>query len=137
MEGVHHYKDLAPRHIVSQTIYQNMKKGKSVYLDITSIGDFEEQFPTVTSICKEHGIDLHAGKIPVVPGCHFLNGGILTDVNGQTSITGLYAIGEVACTGVHGANRLASNSLLEGLYFGDKLAESINRALITEWARKN
>ena len=66
-----------------------------------------------------------------MPGCHFLNGGIRTDLNGQTSITGLYAIGEAACTGVHGANRLASNSLLEGLYFGDKLAECINRAPIT------
>ena len=131
MEGVHPYKDLAPRHVVSQTIYQNMKKGKSVYLDITCIQDFESLFPTVTSICKEHGIDLHAGKIPVVPGCHFLNGGIITDLNGQTSIAGLYAIGEAACTGVHGANRLASNSLLEGLYFGDKLAECINGAPIT------
>ena len=131
MEGVHPYKDLAPRHVVSQTIYQNMKKGKSVYLDITSIQNFEAQFPTVTSICKEHGIDLHVGKLPVVPGCHFLNGGIRTDLNGQTSISGLYAIGEAACTGVHGANRLASNSLLEGLYFGDKLAEYINEAPIT------
>ena len=62
---------------------------------------------------------LQAGKIPVVPGCHFLMGGIVTDLNGQTTIPGLYAIGEAACTGVHGANRLASNSLLEGLFFGE------------------
>lgn len=128
MEGVHPYKDLAPRHVVSQTIYQMMKQGKSVYLDITPIKHFELQFPTVASLCKENGIDIHAGKIPVVPGCHFLMGGIRTDLNGQTSIPGLYAIGEVACTGVHGANRLASNSLLEGLYFGKKLADTINGA---------
>ncbi len=128
MEGVHPYKDLAPRHVVSQTIYKALKEGHTIYLDISSIDHFAEKFPTVASICVENGIDLESGKIPVVPGCHFLMGGIRTDANAQTTIPGLYAIGEVAYTGVHGANRLASNSLLEGLYFGNRLARYINES---------
>ncbi|MCQ6273542.1 L-aspartate oxidase [Bacillus sp. V3B] len=128
MENVHPYKDLAPRHVVSQTIYKTMKQGHSVYLDISSIEHFESYFPTVASICKAHGVDIESGKIPVVPGCHFLNGGICTDLSGRTTVPGLYAIGEVACTGVHGANRLASNSLLEGLFFGKNLANYINQS---------
>ena len=135
MDGVHPFKDLAPRHVVSQTIYQTMKKGKSVYLDISSIKNFESHFPTVASICKNNGVDIKKGKIPVVPGCHFLMGGIRTDLNGQTSIPGLYAIGEAACTGVHGANRLASNSLLEGLFFGERLADFINESPVTSHYR--
>ncbi len=135
MEDVHPYKDLAPRHVVSQTIYETVKKGKSVYLDISSIQNFESHFPTVASLCKENGVDLDSGKIPVVPGCHFLMGGIVTDLHGQTSIPGLYAVGEAACTGVHGANRLASNSLLEGLYFGEKLARYINNAPVVNQNR--
>ncbi|WP_338470382.1 L-aspartate oxidase [Niallia sp. XMNu-256] len=131
MEGVHPYKDLAPRHVVSQTIYQTMSKGKSVYLDISSIKNFQSYFPTVASLCRDHGIDINKGKIPVVPGSHFLMGGILTNLHGQTSVPGLYAIGEAACTGAHGANRLASNSLLEGLYFGKRLAQWINEAPVT------
>lgn len=126
MEGVYPYKDLAPRHVVSQEIYRTLKQGHTVYLDISAIENFEKKFPTVASICTEHGIDLNSGRIPVIPGCHFLMGGIRTDINAQTTIPGLYAIGEAACTGVHGANRLASNSLLEGLYFGSRLAEFIN-----------
>ncbi|WP_338451488.1 L-aspartate oxidase [Niallia oryzisoli] len=132
MEGVHPYKDLAPRHVVSQTIYNWLKKGHTVYLDISSIDDFEAHFPTVASICKENGIDVNNGKIPVVPGCHFLMGGIVTDLNGQTTIPQLYAIGEAACTGIHGANRLASNSLLEGLFFGKRLAAFINGSKVKE-----
>ncbi len=128
MEGVHPYKDLAPRHVVSQTIYNKLKEGHAVYLDISSLEDFESHFPTVASICKNNGIEVKSGKLPVVPGCHFLMGGIRTDLNGQTTIPGLYAIGEVACTGVHGANRLASNSLLEGLFFGNRLASFINQS---------
>ena len=129
MEGIHPYKDLAPRHVVSQTIYNTINKGHTVYLDISSIQDFEKHFPTVASICRDHGINLSDGKLPVVPGCHFLMGGIRTDLNGRTSIPGLYAIGEAACTGVHGANRLASNSLLEGLFFGSKVADYINHTI--------
>lgn len=126
MEGVHPYKDLAPRHVVSQKIYEYVKKGKDIYLDITKIPNFTKRFPTITANCLENGIDLSKGRIPVVPGSHFLMGGIKTDLIGRTSIEGLFAIGEAACTGLHGANRLASNSLLEGLYQGKKLSEWIN-----------
>ena len=126
MEGVHPLKDLAPRHIVSQTIFDYIEKGHEVFLDIRSMNDFEKRFPSVTAICQNNGVNLSEGRIPVVPGSHFLMGGIKTDLMGRTSINGLFAIGEAACTGLHGANRLASNSLLEGLYQGKKLAQWIN-----------
>lgn len=126
MDGIHPLGDLAPRHIVSQTIYHSMKNGADVFLDISAVEGFTNRFPTITALCKHHGVNLEKGLIPVVPGSHFLMGGIKTDLYGRTSINGLYAIGEAACTGVHGANRLASNSLLEGLFSGKKLAEWIN-----------
>jgi len=126
MEGVHPLRDLAPRHIVSQTIYEYLKMEKSIYLDISKIEKFTERFPTVSAICRESGVDLESGRLPVAPGSHFLMGGVKTDRIGRTNITGLYAIGEVACTGVHGANRLASNSLLEGLVYGRRLGNWLN-----------
>ncbi|TYS51302.1 L-aspartate oxidase [Bacillus infantis] len=125
MENVHPMKDLAPRHIVSQTIFEYINSGTDIFLDITSIGNFASRFPTITEMCRENGISLKRGLLPVIPGSHFLMGGIRTDLEGRTSVSGLYAIGEAACTGVHGANRLASNSLLEGLYFGRQLARYI------------
>ncbi len=129
MQGVHPLKDLAPRHIVSQTIFNAIEKGRDVFLDIKSIQNFQQRFPSITAICEANHIQIADGKIPVVPGCHFLMGGIKTDVIGCTSINGLFAIGEAACTGLHGANRLASNSILEGLYQGKKLARWINTSL--------
>ncbi|MCA1012457.1 L-aspartate oxidase [Halobacillus halophilus] len=126
MENVHPLKDLAPRHIVAQNIYNYLRKGQSVYLDIRSIRDFQMKFPTVSALCEDHGIDLSKGLIPVAPGAHFVMGGVQTDPVGQTTVDGLYALGETACTGVHGANRLASNSLLEALTFGKRLARHIN-----------
>ncbi|SEA83407.1 L-aspartate oxidase [Thalassobacillus cyri] len=126
MKGVHPLEDLAPRHIVAQTIYNHIQQGREVFLDITCIDNFTRKFPTVTRLCEKHGIAVEEGKIPVAPGCHFLMGGIRTDDVGGTTVKGLYAIGEVACTGVHGANRLASNSLLEGLVYGKRLAQHIN-----------
>lgn len=123
MENVHSYEDLAPRHIVSQTIYQYLSNGETVYLDISMITNFQTRFPSITKMCIEHGIDLQKGLLPVAPGSHFLMGGIDTDLFGRTSVNNLYAIGEAACTGFHGANRLASNSLLEGLYMGNNLAK--------------
>ncbi|MCM2531522.1 L-aspartate oxidase [Neobacillus pocheonensis] len=128
MDGVHPYKDLAPRHVVSQTIYEYLKNGKKVFLDISKIENFHKRFPSITFLCEENGIHLSEGRLPVAPGCHFLMGGIKTDLFGSTSIDGLFAIGEAACTGLHGANRLASNSLLEGLFQGKKLSEWINSA---------
>lgn len=127
MEGVHPLKDLGPRHVVSQKIYEYLKKGKNVYLDISKIENFQQRFPSITAICKENGFQLSAGRIPVAPGSHFLMGGIKTDLAGRTSINGLFALGEAACTGLHGANRLASNSLLEGLFQGKKLSTWINK----------
>ncbi|GAB2570706.1 L-aspartate oxidase [Gracilibacillus alcaliphilus] len=127
MRDVHPLSDLAPRHIVSQTIYQSLSRGEQVYLDITHVKNFTARFPTIAQLCRKNHIDLTSKQIPVVPGSHFLMGGIKTDVIGQSSLPGLYALGETACTGVHGANRLASNSLLEGLFAGKKLAEWLNK----------
>jgi L-aspartate oxidase len=126
MEGVHPLRDLAPRHIVSQRIYDYLKEGIQIYLDISSIPNFADRFPTISELCSDQGVAIGKGLIPVVPGSHFLMGGISTDLKGRTSIPGLYAIGEVACTGIHGANRLASNSLLEGMFIGSRLAEWLN-----------
>ncbi|TFD99564.1 L-aspartate oxidase [Jeotgalibacillus sp. R-1-5s-1] len=127
MHGIHPLEDLAPRHIVSQTMFDLIKSGQHVYLDITKIDQFETRFPSITALCAKNGIRISEGRLPVAPGSHFLMGGIKTDLKGQTTIDGLYAIGEAACTGFHGANRLASNSLLEGLFQGKRLAEWINR----------
>ncbi|MCA1056297.1 L-aspartate oxidase [Rossellomorea aquimaris] len=122
MEGVHSQLELAPRHIVAEKINSERLAGREVFLDITPVKAFETKFPSITRMCEQHGISLAMGKIPVSPGCHFTMGGVVTDEYGRTSVKGLYAIGEVACTGLHGANRLASNSLLEGLVYGERLA---------------
>ncbi|MFF2447699.1 L-aspartate oxidase [Neobacillus sp. NPDC058068] len=128
MEGVHPLKDLAPRHLVSQRIYEFLRNGDNIFLDISKINGFTKRFPSITSLCETNGIRLTAGRIPVAPGSHFLMGGIKTDLIGRTTIDGLFAIGEASCTGLHGANRLASNSLLEGLYQGGELAKWLNNA---------
>ncbi|OLN23476.1 L-aspartate oxidase [Domibacillus antri] len=122
MRGVHPMEDLAPRHITAFEIYKALKKGRNVFLDVSMINDFQERFPTISALCLENGIDLKEGLIPVAPGSHFLMGGVKADSYGRTSIARLYAAGETACTGVHGANRLASNSLLEGIAFGKRMA---------------
>lgn len=126
MDDKHPLGDLAPRHVVAKEIYKERTAGNEVFLDITMITDFNSKFPTVSKLCEMAGVSLAKGKIPVAPGCHFLMGGIAVNQVGETSINGLFAIGETAATGVHGANRLASNSLLEGLYFGKKLADYLN-----------
>ncbi|MCG7334742.1 L-aspartate oxidase [Sporosarcina sp. ACRSM] len=130
MEDVHPLGDLAPRHIVAGEIFRKKSMGRDVYLDISMINAFEEKFPTITAICQAQAISIEDGKIPVAPGCHFLMGGIAVDTVGRTSVEGLYAIGETAATGVHGANRLASNSLLEGLHYGKKLAAYLNEQML-------
>ena len=132
MEGIHPLGDLAPRHIVSQIIYDYLRQGIEVFLDISKVHEFPNRFPNITAMCVNNGVDLKEGKIPIAPGSHFLMGGIKTDLIGGTSLHGLYAIGEVACTGIHGANRLASNSLLEGLYMGAGLAEWVNSQPVEE-----
>ncbi|MFS0863791.1 L-aspartate oxidase [Fredinandcohnia sp. 179-A 10B2 NHS] len=125
MNGKHPLLDLAPRDIVSRQLFTEMLAGRKIYLDVSMINDFHRRFPTITSLCLENGVALERGLIPVIPGAHFSMGGIKTDIKGRTSIPGLYAVGEVACTGVHGANRLASNSLLEGIVFGNLVADDI------------
>jgi L-aspartate oxidase len=123
MQGVHEMEDLAPRDIVSREIYQRLLQKERVFLDISMITHFEKRFPAITELCHRHDISVEEGLIPVVPGAHFHMGGIKTNQHGETSISRLYAVGEVACQGVHGANRLASNSLLEGLVYGSRLGE--------------
>lgn len=125
MRGVHPQEDLAPRDVVSREINRAVLNGEQIFLNISMIKEFKKRFPTITKLCEENGIDLTLGKIPVVPGAHFHMGGVEVNQQGQTSVEHLYAIGEVACTGVHGANRLASNSLLEGIVFANELAEHL------------
>ncbi|OLO36472.1 L-aspartate oxidase [Alkalihalophilus pseudofirmus] len=125
MEGKHELGDLAPRDVVARVIFQRILKNKKVFLDIRSIHDFQKKFPSVSSLCVKAGIQLENGLIPIAPGAHFMMGGVETNAQGKTSLDRLYAIGEVANTGVHGANRLASNSLLEGVVFANELARTI------------
>lgn len=134
MQGVHPLADLAPRDIVTRAIISEMKKCDipNVYLDITAKSrDFlKNRFPTIYAECMRRGVDIAKDWIPVMPVQHYFMGGIATDLDGQTNVTGLYACGESACTGVHGANRLASNSLLECLVFGRRSARHISRSHI-------
>ena len=119
-------KDLAPRDIVSRAIHSEMKKGKQphVYLDATHIDTkiLEQEFPTILKSCQNAGIDITKDFIPVLPAAHYICGGIDVDQHGQSNLNGLYAIGECSHTGLHGANRLASNSLLEALVFASRAA---------------
>jgi L-aspartate oxidase len=119
--------ELAPRDLVARAIWQHRRHGHDTFLDATgSVGeDFPSRFPSVFACCQEHGIDPRREPIPVTPAAHYHMGGVVTDLDGRTSLPGLWACGEVACTGVHGANRLASNSLLEGLVFGQRIGRSV------------
>jgi L-aspartate oxidase len=133
MEGQHELADLAPRDIVAKAIMRQMlAAGKDhVYVDARHFGDekWRVRFPTILASCRSHGIDPVRELIPVAPACHYSSGGVWTDLHGQTSVPGLFACGEVACTGVHGANRLASNSLLEGLVFAGRIAAHLANGL--------
>ncbi|MBF6205877.1 L-aspartate oxidase [Streptomyces gardneri] len=120
--GVHPRGDLAPRDVVSRAIAARMRAigAEHVYLDARSIDGFGRRFPTITASCLAAGIDPRTDLIPVAPAAHYQCGGVVTDTHGRTGVPGLYAAGEVARTGLHGANRLASNSLLEGLVVGER-----------------
>ncbi|WP_030846088.1 L-aspartate oxidase [Streptomyces sp. NRRL F-4474] len=129
MVGQHQLAELAPRDIVAKGIMRRMQEqgAQHMYLDARHFGArmWEQRFPTILAACRSHGIDPVTEPIPVAPAAHYASGGVRTDLHGRTTVPGLYACGEVACTGVHGANRLASNSLLEGLVFAERIAADI------------
>lgn len=133
MQGVHELADLAPRDVVAKAIMRRMHEQDKphMWLDARDFGDevWQTRFPTILQACRGHGIDPVAELIPVAPACHYASGGVAADLWGRTSVPGLYACGEVACSGVHGANRLASNSLLEGLVFARRIAADIAEGL--------
>ena len=128
MKNYHRSQELAPRDIVSRAIWTEMQRTKArhVYLDVTHLGAtfLKERFPTIYSTCLRYDIDITEEWIPVSPSAHYFMGGVKTDLHGASTLPGLFAAGEVACSGVHGANRLASNSLLEGLVFGFRAAQA-------------
>lgn len=130
MERYDRRRDLAPRDIVARAIDSEMKRLGSphVWLDITkrSAGELRERFPQIYAHCLEKGIDISKDCMPVVPAAHYMCGGVRTRLDGSTTIRGLYACGEVACTGLHGANRLASNSLLEAVVIADNAARAVD-----------
>ncbi|MGB9005404.1 MAG: L-aspartate oxidase [Candidatus Aminicenantales bacterium] len=129
MEKYSDRRDLAPRDEVTRAIYEEMTQSNSsfVLLDLASYAkiDIKKRFPNITRTCLLYGIDITKEPIPVVPAAHYCCGGVLADLWGRTSLEGLYAVGEVSCTGLHGANRLASTSLLEGLVWGTRAARHI------------
>jgi len=132
MEGVPG-KELAPRDIVARAIWQEMIQG-TVYLDFRPIGQERilERFPTIYQTCLDYGIDVLTTPLPIAPAAHYMMGGIATNSFGETSLPHLYAAGECACNGVHGANRLASNSLLDGLVFGARIVEKMRDKIAGE-----
>jgi L-aspartate oxidase len=123
--------ELLPRDVVARALWSALAVGRRALLDArVAVGEsFPERFPTVFESCRRHGLDPRVDPVPVAPAAHYHMGGVAVDLDGRTSVPGLWAAGEVACTGVHGANRLASNSLLEALVFGTRTARSVARAL--------
>ncbi|MCH0565136.1 MULTISPECIES: L-aspartate oxidase [unclassified Streptomyces] len=132
MVGQHELAELAPRDVVAKGILRRMQQqdAEHMFLDARHFGAgmWEHRFPTILAACRAHGIDPVHEPIPIAPAAHYASGGVRTDSHGRTTVPGLYACGEVACTGVHGANRLASNSLLEGLVYAERIADDIAAA---------
>ncbi|MCI0544444.1 MAG: L-aspartate oxidase [Actinobacteria bacterium] len=133
MDQYHPMAELAPRDIVARAIYWQYDRGSAAYLDCRRIPNFHERFPTVTAHAMSVDLDPVEHLLPVSPAAHYFMGGVDVDVRGRTSVDGLWAVGECASSGVHGANRLASNSLLEGLVFGVRVAADVtDRALMAK-----
>jgi L-aspartate oxidase len=129
MRDVHPLGDLAPRDVVARAIWRHALDGHRVLLDATGLAErIAARFPTVLELCLERGLDPRRAPLPVAPAAHYHMGGVVVDRSGRTSIAGLWACGEVAHTGLHGANRLASNSLLEALVFGARVGEELAAA---------
>lgn len=131
MKGLHPLADLAPRDVVAKAIMSQMLKNNAqhVWLDVSKVQNFSERFPNIYQSCVDHGINPEKDLIPVAPAAHYASGGVRVNLSGRSTVPGLYACGETACTGVHGANRLASNSLLEGLVFAARIADDIHQTL--------
>jgi L-aspartate oxidase len=128
MKKKHRLAELAPRDVVARAIFAEQKKGR-VFLDARDLGtEFAKRFPGIFALCQARGIDPRSDLIPVTPAAHYMMGGVATDLCGRSSMSRFYAVGEVARTGVHGANRLASNSLLEGLVFAERVARDLVKA---------
>jgi L-aspartate oxidase len=128
-EGERFVDELAPRDVVSRAMAGRMlaQGVEHLWLDATGLGDFGARFPTIAAALVSAGLDPAVDWLPIAPAAHYFCGGVVTDLDGATSLPGLWAAGEVACTGVHGANRLASNSLLEGMVFAARVVEAIAR----------
>ena len=131
MAGLHPLADLAPRDVVARAIHERMRATGTdhLYLDVSMIDDFASRFPTIWRACHDVGLDPTTDWLPVAPAAHYLSGGVVTDLNGATTLPHLWSCGEAACSGVHGANRLASNSLLDGLVFGRRVVEAIGAGI--------
>src|SRR5688572_27969044 len=122
----HRLAELAPGDVVAREIFRERARGSRVWLDARKLGaSFRRRFPGIFALCRARGINPAKDLIPVIPAAHYMMGGIVTDLSGRSSLERLYACGEVSRTGVHGANRLASNSLLEGLVFAERVARDM------------
>src|SRR5262249_40434503 len=135
MPEYHKAAELAPRDVVARAIVHELEKSRTqpavVYLDMRHLdaGHLRKRFPRIYQTCAQYSLDITKDLIPVRPAAHYLMGGVKTDLEGRSNVPGLFAAGETACTGVHGANRLASNSLLEGLVFGARAAQAMRKEL--------
>lgn len=127
MPKYHPMAELAPRDVVARCIFKEMQEGgmDHAFLDATGISEAARKFPMIAETCRQYDVDIEKDLIPIAPAAHYMMGGVHTDAHGRTNVAGLYACGEAACTGLQGANRLASNSLLEGLVFGRRVAADI------------
>ncbi len=128
LDTVHPDAELAPRDVVARAIWQRREDGQRVLLDLRRVEDLVHRFPAAVAACRRHGLDPTVTPVPITPAAHYHMGGVAVDRDGWTTVPGLYAGGEVACTGAHGANRLASNSLLEALVFGERVGRAVRVA---------